>query len=89
MAISPQSIEAKRPRKVFYPERDGKPMGETLEHVRLIAYAVKASGARFHDEPEVYVAGNNFVYCEEGNNRARLCPDTYVVFGESGKDQST
>jgi Uma2 family endonuclease len=29
----------------------------------------------------VYVSGTNFLYYEEGNPRARICPDVYVVFG--------
>jgi Uma2 family endonuclease len=31
--------------------------------------------------PDVYVSGNNFIYYEEGNPRARVSPDAYVVFG--------
>ena len=33
--------------------------------------------------PDVYVAGNNFVFWEEGNPKARISPDAYVVFGST------
>src|SRR5258708_33958100 len=39
----------------------------------------------FSNRSDVYVAGNNFIYFEEGNSRARVSPDTYVVYGVSPK----
>lgn len=69
------------PRAVVYPTRDGRPMGETDKHRELMAYLIAALKTYFADQPNVYVSGNNFVFWEEGNPKARISPDTYVVFG--------
>jgi Uma2 family endonuclease len=89
MAVSPKAIEAQSPRRIFYPTSDGKPMGETQQHVRLIAYSTEALDTQFRHRPDVYIAGNNFVYYEEGNSKARLSPDTYVVFGVPKRDRES
>lgn len=77
----PQPNSTTRPRRVVYPTSDGKPMGETERHVNVILDCIQ--GLRFHlrDRPDAYVVGNNFVFWEEGNPRARVSPDCYVVFG--------
>jgi len=66
---------------VVYPTRDGRPMGETDKHRELMAYLIAALKTYFADQPNIYVSGNNFVFWEEGNPKARISPDTYVVFG--------
>ena len=68
-------------RHVVYPTRDGKPMAETDKHAQLMMYARSALQVYFADQPNVYVSGNNFVFWEEGNPKARISPDAYVVFG--------
>ncbi len=68
-------------RAVEYPTRDGRLMGETDKHRELMAYLIAALKTYFADKPNVYVSGNNFVYWEEGNPKARISPDGYVVFG--------
>jgi len=70
-----------RRHEVEYPESDGKPMGETDFHVALMAYLIDALRRRFADDPAIYIAGNNFVYYEEGNPAAVVSPDVYVVRG--------
>ena len=70
-----------KPRRVVYPTRDGKPMAETDKHRRLMSYVLDALEVYYADRPDVYVSGNNFVFWEEGNPRARISPDGYVVFG--------
>ncbi|MBC7807930.1 MAG: Uma2 family endonuclease [Akkermansiaceae bacterium] len=67
------------PRKVDYPEGDGKPMAETPEHGDAMYYAVSAARAALDGIADVYVAGNNFVYYVEGDVRKRVSPDCYVV----------
>lgn len=69
------------PRATVYPTRDGKPMGETDKHRELMAYLIAALKTHFADKQYVYVSGNNFVFWEEGNPKARISPDAYVVFG--------
>jgi Uma2 family endonuclease len=64
-----------------YPTSDGKPMAETDRHRDLGVYFIEALKRFFRERPEVYVSGNNFVYYEEGNPRAVVSPDVYVVFG--------
>ena len=74
----------RRARLVVYPTGDGKPMAETDAHVSLILYHLGALQSRYSKAGGlVYVAGNNFLYYEEGNPKARISPDTYVVFGIS------
>jgi Uma2 family endonuclease len=75
-----QKQRANSPR-VIYPQRDGKLMGETDRHVHCILDAIQALEWYYADRDDVYIAGNNFIYFEEGNPRARVSPDTYVVFG--------
>jgi Uma2 family endonuclease len=64
-----------------YPSSDGKPMAETEQHRKLIVYGTETLEAYFVSTPDVYVSGNNFIYYEEGNAKARVSPDCYVVFG--------
>lgn len=70
-----------RTRPVVYPTSDGKPMAETDLHVRQLTYLIEALQAHFASDPRVYVAGNNFVYYREGDAKACVSPDCYVVFG--------
>jgi len=82
MAVAAQVHPERSPdKKVFYPTRDGRPMGETDKHRDLMIYTIEALKARYAAQPDVYVSGNNFLYWEEGNPKARISPDAYVVFG--------
>jgi Uma2 family endonuclease len=81
MALSAQSLEKPRPRRVYYPTSDGKPMAETGIHVENIVQTLTALSNRYRDRVDVYVGANNFFYWEEGNPKARVSPDTYLVFG--------
>ena len=71
------------PRRIEYPTRDGKPMAETDKHREIAFYIIQALKTYFADRLDVYVSGNNFVFWEEGNPKARISPDAYVVFGPS------
>lgn len=76
------SYPSLRPRRVIYPVRDGKPMAETDKHADIMVYCKES--LRLHFAPcaaEVYISGNNFVFWEEGNPKARVSPDVYAVFG--------
>ena len=46
-------------------------------------YAVDALRTHFRARDDVYVAGNMFIYYEEGNPRAAVAPDVFVVVGAS------
>ena len=73
---------APRPaRAVYYPSSDGEPMAETGWHWRETVEITHMLEDRFRDEPEVYVASDNFLYFVEGDPRQVVSPDVYVVFG--------
>src|SRR5215813_10588526 len=66
---------------IYYPESDGKPMGETDVHIDALIYLREALRDHFRDAPQIYVAGNMFLYYEEGNPAACVSPDVFVVQG--------
>ena len=64
-----------------YPTSDGKPMAETPKHLELMIYFIEGLKYFFAKNPQILVAGNNFLYWEEGAPEKRISPDCYVVFG--------
>ena len=68
-------------RRVEYPESNGEPMAETDIHREEMAALIAMLRHYFRDNPDVYVAGNLFIYYEEGDSTARFAPDVFVVFG--------
>ncbi len=73
------------PAEMEYPCSDGKPMSENDWQAAAIMYARGVLSARYADCPKVYVAGNLFIYYEEGNPRASVSPDLFVVFGAENR----
>jgi Uma2 family endonuclease len=67
--------------QIDYPERDGKPMAETDTHRQAMTDTIQTLADFFRDQPDVYVAGNLLLYYEEGNPKASVAPDVFVVFG--------
>jgi len=67
--------------EIEYPAADGKPMAETDTHRDVMVYLIEALKARFQADPQVYVAGNLFIYYEQGDPHSRVAPDVFVVFG--------
>jgi len=75
-----------RPRAIFrppvyYPESDGEPMAETDTHRKQMMYLLDALEDHFRDDPNVYVAGNLFVYYQEGDPTKFVAPDVFIVKG--------
>src|SRR5437870_13773910 len=68
-------------REVYYPESDGQPMAETDLHWDETAELKWRLQAHYADVPDVYVASDLLIYFEEGNPRAAVAPDVFVVFG--------
>jgi len=66
---------------IDYPESDGSPLGETDRHRDEIVDLVYALRQRYLDTPDVYVAGNLFVYTARGDRSAVVCPDVFLVKG--------
>ena len=69
------------PAAVDYPSSDGKPMAESDFQLLPLIYAVQRLTHYYRNRPDVYVSGNLLIYYEEGNPRARVAPDVFVVFG--------
>lgn len=67
--------------EVFYPESDGRPMGETDVHITELLDLLAALRLRYRDMPDVYVGGDMLLYYVEGNPSRRVCPDVFVTFG--------
>lgn len=75
--------------QIYYPESDGKPMGETDVHIDALIYLREALRDHFRDNPRVYVAGNMLLYYEEGNPAACVAPDVFVVQGVAKGERRT
>ena len=65
----------------FYIESDGKPMGETPQHIENMIYLLEPLKTWFADDPQVFVAANMFVHYERGNRNRHVSPDVFVVKG--------
>jgi Uma2 family endonuclease len=67
--------------EIYYPESDGQPMGETDAHRKEMTDLIEALDDHFRNDPQVYVAGNLFLYYELGDPRGVICPDVFLVRG--------
>lgn len=74
---------------VHYPESDGEPMAETDTHRKQMMYLIDALEDYFRDDPNVYVAGNLFLYYQEGSPAKVVAPDVFVVKGVPKRDRRT
>ena len=70
-------------KEIEYPSSDGKPMAESGKHVHTLVDIHSLLESLFANDPDVHVAGNNFVYYVEGDLKKVVSPDAYVVFGIS------
>ena len=66
---------------VIYPESDGLPIAESDAARNYLIYGVEALERYFQKDSQVYVSGNLFIYYEQGNPKAVVAPDVFVVFG--------
>ena len=68
---------------VVYPCSDGQPMAETQVHGACMMYVTYALKRWFERQgrADVHVGMNSFLYYEQGNPRAVVAPDVYVVVG--------
>ena len=67
--------------EIYYPDTDGLPVAESDFQLGPLMYAIDALRAYFQGRDDVYVAGDLFLYYEEGNPRAVVAPDVFVVLG--------
>lgn len=80
MTTTPHLSPSLNDADVDYSESDGKPMAESDYQRPYIAYGTEILNIFFADQPQVYVSGNLLIYYEEGNPKARVAPDVFVVF---------
>ena len=69
------------PVAVEYPSGDGKPMAENDAQLAAILYGIGALRVYYEARADVYVSGDLLMYYEEGNPKASVAPDVFVVFG--------
>jgi hypothetical protein len=80
----------KRPERlteIYYPESDGKPVGETDTHIAALFHLWQALRFHFRNDPNTYVAGNMLFYYEQGNIAEFKVPDVFVVKGIAKHDR--
>ncbi len=80
-AIEPRLAHLYDENGVFYPEEDGIPMPDAETQGRTFRAVLTPLDHYFRDWPGVHVAGNTFVYYEQGSPQRFVSPDCYVVFG--------
>lgn len=66
---------------IYYPESDGKPMGETDLHIILITELFNTLKTHFNNAPDVKVIADMMFYYEEGNPQKCISPDVMVIKG--------
>lgn len=67
--------------EIHYPESDGRPMGETELHAQVLEDLRFALALRYAGVPDVYVWGNLFLYYREGDPKACVAPDVFLIKG--------
>jgi Uma2 family endonuclease len=75
------------PQRIYYPSSDGQPVAESDFQLQPLLYAVTTLRTYFQERADVYVAGNMFIYYEEGNPEAVVAPDVFVVLGTTKRDR--
>ena len=66
---------------VHYPCSDDQPMAESEFQLVPMLYVLTVLRTHFRGRQDVYVGGDMFLYYEEGNPRAVVAPDVFVVIG--------
>lgn len=80
-------IATARPKLVFYPESDGKPIADNTKQFRYIVTIQGGLDALFADDPNVLVVGDLFWYPVEGEPKIVQAPDIMVAIGRPRGDR--
>jgi len=72
--------------RIEYPTSDGRPMGETDLHRRIMVDAIATLMHYFAGQP-VYVSGNLLLFYQPGDKRRHVSPDVMVVKGLEQRDR--
>jgi Uma2 family endonuclease len=75
--------------EIEYPYSDGKPMAESDLHRDEMMYLIQALDDRYRETPDVYVAGNLFLYYVPGERKAVVAPDVFLVKGVPKGDRKS
>lgn len=75
--------------KIDYPSSDGRPVAESSVHFACLTEACFGLQRHFRHRRDVFVAGNLLIYYEEGNIKARVAPDVFVVVGVGNHDRTS
>jgi Uma2 family endonuclease len=67
--------------KITYPDSDGKPMADNTLQFRWIVTIKEGLDRVYHDQPNIFVAGDLLWYPAEGYPKIRQAPDALVAFG--------
>ncbi len=74
-----------RPRRVpvpvEYPDSDGKPMAESIIHLRVAINVITPLQDRYRGRLDAFVGGNLMMYYEKGNPKKSVSPDVFVALG--------
>lgn len=74
-------LESPPKQDVFYPEDDGQPMSDNTLQWEWMVLIKEGLEILFHDDPNVFIAGNLLWYPVEGDNKTRAAPDAMAAFG--------
>lgn len=69
-----------------YPTSDGRPLGESDLHRRVIIDLIETLELRYAGQ-QVYVSGDLLLFYEPGNRRRHVCPDVLVTKGLTPGDR--
>lgn len=72
--------------EIDYPTSDGRPMGETDLHRRIMADAIERL-SRYFAGQQVYVSGNILLFYEQGSPLRHVSPDVLVTNGLAPGDR--
>jgi Uma2 family endonuclease len=72
--------------QVYYPESDGKPLGETDDHRKEMVRHIELL-EDYYQGQKVYVSGDLLVYYVQGNPRKFVVPDAFVAKGIPPKNR--
>ncbi|MGF1600532.1 MAG: Uma2 family endonuclease [Thermosynechococcaceae cyanobacterium] len=73
--------------QIEYPSEDGQPVAESDFQREYLLQSVEMLRHHFQSRSDVYVSGNLFIYYEQGNPKAVVAPDVFVVLGISNHDR--
>lgn len=82
-------LKLKKHEEIYYPESDGKSMGETDWHIQTISYLYQALKVYFSSVSDVKILADIMFYYEEGNPRKVFSPDVAVVKGVGNHPRRT